>query len=79
MYGALGRVTNLENMFLIGKYKRNVIKANTSAELEYVRLWDKSIFRPLLVIEEIDTSLSVALLNATSMKKHLIDIVPRDI
>ena len=76
MYGALGRVTNLENMFLIGKYKRNVIKANTSAELEYVRLWDKSIFRPLLVIEEIDTSLSVALLNATSMKKHLIDIVP---
>ena len=42
MHVTLSRVTNLENMSLIGKHNSNAIKANASARLEYERLKNES-------------------------------------
>ena len=38
MYVALSRVIGIGNLFLIGKYNRNVFKVNESAIVEYSRL-----------------------------------------
>ena len=38
MYVVLSRVTSIDNLFLIGKYNRNVFKVNESLVAEYNRL-----------------------------------------
>ena len=73
MYVTLSRVTNIDNLFLIGKYSRDVFKDNENAVIEYSRLWENLFDR--IYIDHVDcNSLTVSLLNTWSSVRHVVDI-----
>ena len=74
MYVALSRITNMENMYLIGKYSRSAIKENKSAKIEYERLRQESVMKSLPLISPSECSLTITLLNIRSLRRHAIDI-----
>ena len=74
MYVAISRITNINNLFLIGEYSPNAFKVNTDATVEYNRLRCDSAFEPCQNIAVDEYSLTVTLLNTSSLKKHAIDI-----
>ena len=68
MYVVLSRVTSIDNLFLIGKYNRNVFKVNDSAVAEYNRF-------DTINTNYVDcNSLTVSLLNTQSLKRHAGDL-----
>ena len=75
MYVALSRVTNIEGLFLTGSFKPYAVKANESATQEYGRLHNEASFIPPMVRSPLPTTLSVALHNTRSFKKHAADVV----
>ena len=73
MYVALSRVTSIDNLFLIGKYNRNVFKVNESAVVEYSILRETRF--DTIYTDYVDcNSLTISLLNARSLKRHVADI-----
>ena len=70
MYVALSRVTSIYNLFLIGKYNRNVFKVNESAVAECNRLRENRF--DTINTNYVDcNSLTVSLLNTRSLKSML--------
>ena len=47
MYVALSRVTNMEGLYLLGKYSRDALRVDIRAAEEYQRLKQESPFTPL--------------------------------
>ena len=74
MYVSLSRVTNLENLYLIGEYTENAIRINKKAETEYERLRHESLFIPFKNLNVSLDSLTITLLNVRSLSKHSSDI-----
>ena len=74
MYVAISRITNINNLFLIGEYSRNAFKVNTDATTEYNRLRCDSAFEYCENIAVNECSITVTLLNTRSLKKHAIEI-----
>ena len=73
MYVALSWVTSIDNLFLIGKYNRNVFKVNQSAVAECNKLPENKF--DTINADFVDcNSLTVSLLNTRSLKKHAVDI-----
>ena len=75
VYVALSRITNFESMYLIGTYQRSAIRLNLSAKSEYVRLREESKMTPLPKLVLTNVLLTLTLLHARSLKKHVIDIL----
>ena len=76
MYVALSRITNFESMYLIGTYQRSAVRLNLSAKSEYVRLREESdTMTPLPKLVLTNVLLTLTLLHARSLKKHVIDIL----
>ena len=57
-----------------GSFKQDAIKTNESATQEYDRSHNEALFIPPIVQSPLPTTLSVALLNTRSLKKHAADI-----
>ena len=74
IYVALSRVTNIQSLFLTGSFKQDAIKASGSAPHEHDCLHNEALFIPPIVQKPLSTTLSVALLNTRSLKKHAADI-----
>ena len=74
MYVALSRVTSLNGLFLTGKYKSSVIKADSRALDEYNRLRTECVLEPIHKTVASDATLMMTLLNTRSFYKHAIDI-----
>ena len=75
VYVALSRITNFESMYLIGTYQRSAIRLNLSAKSEYVRLREESKMTPLPKLVLTNVLLTLTLLHARSLKKHVINIL----
>ena len=45
MYAALGRITSINELYLIGKYNKAALKVNESAKRGYERLRTESCFK----------------------------------
>ena len=73
MYVALSRVTSIDNLFLTGKYNRNVFKVNESDVVEYSRLRENR-FETINTARVDCNSLTVLLLNTQSLRRHAADI-----
>lgn len=73
MYVAISRITNINNIFLIGEYSSSAFKVNK--DVEYERLRKDSTFEPCKTIIVDDHSLTISLLNTRSLKKHAVDIL----
>ena len=72
MYVALSRVTSVDNLFLIGKYRANVFRVENSI-LGYKRLQENRC--DTIYTDNVNSnSLSVSLLNTRSLKRHTVDI-----
>ena len=74
MYVALGRIKNLEGLFLTGYFQRDTIKANVEATNEYERLNNEALFVPPPISTASPITLTLTLLNTRSLRKHTIDI-----
>ena len=73
MYVLLSRETSIDNLFLIGKYNRDVFKVNESALVECSRLWENRF--DTIYTNYVDyNSFKVSLLNAQSLESHAADI-----
>ena len=73
IYVALSRVTNIDNLFLVGIYNRNVFKVNESAVVEYSILRENRF--DTIYTDYLDcNSLTISLLNTRSLKRHAADI-----
>ena len=70
MYVAMSRISNLENMYLIGNYNRNAIKVNKSAKKEYERLYSACLLSPLSFPKASNDTLTIALLNTRSLRRY---------
>ena len=70
MYVEMSRISNLENMHLIGKYNRNAIKVNKSTKKEYERLYCACLLSPLLSPKASNDTLTITLLNTRSLRRH---------
>ena len=75
MYVALSRISKFYNMYLVGKYRRKAIKVNRNAKQGYKRLHNESMLTPLLLPQVTSDSLTVSLLNTSSLRKHSDDIL----
>ena len=72
MYVALSKVTSIDNLFLIGKYRANVFRVENSI-LGYKRLQENRC--DTIYTDNVDSnSLTVSLLNTRSLKRHAVDI-----
>ena len=69
MYVVTSRITNINNLFLIGEYSPNAFKVNTHATTEYNRLRCDSAFECCDNIAVSECSLTVTLLNTPYLKK----------
>ena len=73
MYVPLSRETSIDNLFLIGKYNRDVFKVNESALVECSRLWENRF--DTIYTNYVDyNSFKVSLLNAQSLESYAADI-----
>ena len=70
MYVAMGEISKLGIMQLIGKYNRNAIKVNKSAKKEYEHLWSECLLSPLSFPKASNDTLTIALLNTRSLRRH---------
>ena len=74
IYVALGRIKNLEGLFLTGYFQRDAIKANIEATNKYERLNNEALFVPPAILTVSPRTLTLTLLNTRSLRKHAIDI-----
>ena len=75
MYVAMSRISTLENMHLIGNYNQNAIKVNKSAKKESERLYSECLLSPLSFSKASNDTLTIALLNTRSLRRHSEDIL----
>ena len=69
MYVALSMVTNINNLYLIGKYNVNEIHLNWDTTTEYNRLQQQSKFGPGSNIDVDSPNLTIPLLNRRYLTK----------
>ena len=75
MYVALSRVTDIKNLHLSGTYNRNAFQVNSNVTSEYNRLRESICFIPCSTLNVNSNCLTVSLLNISSLRRHLQDIV----
>ena len=82
MYVVLSRITSINELYLIVKYNKAVLKANESAKREYERLRTESCFKSQTQNKATESAITISLLNTRSFKtsfrgilleKHLLD------
>ena len=75
MYVSLSRVTDINGLYLVGEYKRNAIRVNSEAEIEYERLRSNCrLHKNQTFPSSTAKNLNISLLNIRSLSKHCIDI-----
>ena len=76
MYVALSRVTSLCGLFIIGNFNMSAIKADHRATLEYNRLRECCLMKPVRCLKPVfPFCINISLLNIRSFKKHADDII----
>ena len=75
MYVAMSRISKLENIHLIGNYNRNSVRVNKSAKKEYERLYSECLLSSLSFPKASNDTLTIALLNRRSLRRHSEDIL----
>ena len=68
MYFALARVTETDNLFLIGSYNNHAFQVNRYAASEYNRLRESSSFIQWNTVDVADRCLTISLINTKSLK-----------
>ena len=71
IYVALSRVTALDNLYILGPFTEDSIRANPLALVEYSMMRTESILSVEIVEDTNQESLIVTLLNVRSLNKHL--------
>ena len=74
MYVALSRISSINKLYLVGKYKKEAIKVNLAAKKEYERLRRESLFNMQPQYEVTESSITLSLLKTRSLQKHFMDI-----
>ena len=74
IYVALSRVTALDNLYILGPFTEDSIRANPLALVEYSRMRNESILSVEIVEDTNQESLIVTLLNVRSLNKHETDL-----
>ena len=75
LYVALGRIKNLQGLYLTGSFQPKAIKANVQVTHEYERLRNEALFFPQVISTITPTNLMLTLLNTRFLRRHAIDIV----
>ena len=75
MYVNLSRVTDINGLYLVGEYKRNAIRINSEAKIEYERLRSNChLHKNQTLPSSTPKNLKISLLNIRSLSKHCLDI-----
>ena len=75
IYVALGRVTTLEGLYILGPFTEDAITVNPLALVEYSRMRSKSIASVKIFEDTHQELLIVTLLNFRSLNEHVTDLV----
>ena len=74
IYVALSRVTSLDGLYVLGYFSVKSIRSDPRALNEYNRMRTERSLYDSEMEDLNDSSLTISLLNTTSLNKHLIDI-----
>ena len=75
MYVTLSRITNINELYLIGKYNKAALKVNESTKREYERLRTEICFESQTQNRVTKSAITISLLNTRSFKTHFRDIL----